>query len=84
MGMNSLKVRKEKLGLKFAKACVKNEKLSDMFPRTSRKHSMDKKGEEVFHVHCAKTERLRKAVIVSMQNSVKQINRNILNRISNQ
>ena len=33
MNMDSLEERREKLCLKFAKACVRNEKLSDIFPR---------------------------------------------------
>ena len=86
MGMDSLEVRREKLCLKFAKACVKNEKLSDMFPRANKKHSMNKRGKEVFHVKSAKTERLRKSAIVSMQKLLnKDVSgkRNVQKRISN-
>ena len=38
MKMDSLEVRRENLCLQFAKACVRNEKLSDMFPRNSKNH----------------------------------------------
>ena len=57
-----------------------------MFPRTSKKHSMDKRGREVFHVQRAKTERLRKSAIVSMQKLLnKDVSgkRNVQKRISN-
>ena len=36
-----------------------------MFPRANKKHSMNKRGKEVFHVKSAKTERMK--AIVSMQ-----------------
>ena len=86
MNMDSLEVRRENLCLKFAKACVKNEKLSDMFPRNSKNHLMEKRGREKFYVKKAKTERLRKSAIVNMQNllnkDVKE-KRDTLNKISN-
>ena len=66
--MDSLEVRRENLCLKFAKACVRNEKLSDMFPRNSKNHLMEKRGREIFYVKRAKTERLRKSAVVNMQN----------------
>ena len=68
MNMDSLEVRRENLCLKFAKACVRNEKLSDMFPRNSKNHLMEKRGRETFYVKKAKTERLRKSAVVNMQN----------------
>ena len=43
MKIDSLEERREKLCLKFAKACVRNEKLSDIFPRNNKKHSMEKR-----------------------------------------
>ena len=57
-----------------------------MFPRTSKKHSMDKRGREVFHVQRATNERLRKSAIVSMQkllNKDVSDKRDMLKRISN-
>ena len=86
MEMDSLEVRREKLCLKFAKACVRNEKLSDMFPRTNKKHSMEKRGKEVFLVKRAHTERLRKSAIVNMQkllNKDVSERREVLKRVSN-
>ena len=86
MEMDSLEVRREKLCLKFAKACVKNEKLSDMFPRTNKKHLMEKREKQVFLVKSEKTERLRKSAIVNMQkllNKDVSEKRKVLKRISN-
>ena len=67
MKIDSLEERREKLCLKFAKACVRNEKLSDIFPRNNKKHSMEKRDKEIFLVKRANTERLRNSEVVSMQ-----------------
>ena len=86
IGMETLEMRREKLCLKFAKACVDNQKLSDMFPRARKSHLMEKRKREVFLVKLARTERLKKSAVVNMQ---KQLNkelsekRDILERISN-
>ncbi len=86
IGMETLEMRREKLCLKFAKACVNNQKLSDMFPRAKKNHLMEKRKKEVFLVKLAKTERLKKSAVVNMQ---KQLNkelsekRDILEKISN-
>ena len=66
-GLETLEVRRQKLCLKFAKACISNDKFSDMFPRTKKDHSMEKRKKEVFLVKRAKTARLRKSAIVNMQ-----------------
>ena len=47
---------------------VRNEKLSDMFPRNHKNHLMKKRDREVFYVKRAKTERLRKSAVINMQN----------------
>ena len=65
--MDTLEVRRESLCLKFAKACVRNEKMSDMFPRNVKNHLMEKRGREVFYVRRANTERLRKSAVINMQ-----------------
>ncbi len=86
IGLETLEMRREKLCLKFAKACTRNDKLSDMFPRAKKDHSMEKRKKEVFMVKRAKTERLRKSALVNMQKSLnKELSekRDILKRISN-
>ena len=60
IGIDSLEQRREKLCLKFAKACVRHDKLSDMFPKSKKEHVMHKRGEDVFFVKMAKTERYKK------------------------
>ena len=86
IGMDSLEQRREKLCLKFAKACVRHEKLSDMFPKSNKMHLMDKREKEVYCVKRAKTERLRRSAIVNMQkllNNEASKKREILTKISN-
>ena len=53
IGIDSLEQRREKLCLKFAKACVRHDKLSDMFPKSKKEHVMNKRGEDVFFVKMA-------------------------------
>ena len=59
--------RREKLCLKFAKACFKNEKLNDMFPKSKKNHAMDKRQNEKFLIRNARTERLQRSAIIHMQ-----------------
>ena len=84
--MDSLEERREKLCLKFAKACLKNDKLSDIFPKNKKQHQMVKRGNETYQVKKAKTERLRKSAVVDMQKLLNKDaleKRNILRKISN-
>ena len=86
MKMDSLEERREKLCLKFAKACVRNEKLSDIFPRNNKQHSMEKRSKEIYCVRRAKTERMRKSAVIGMQkllNKDVMEKREILRKISN-
>ena len=86
MKMDSLEVRRENLCLKFAKVCVRNEKLSDIFPRNFKNHLMEKREREVFYVKKAKTERLKKSAVVNMQkllNKDVKEKRETLRKISN-
>ncbi len=67
MGIDSLEMRREKLCLKFAKACLNHEKLADLFPRSIKEHVMDKRVKEIYSIRSAKTERFRKSALISMQ-----------------
>ena len=58
MKIVSLETRREKLCFKFAKACLKNEKSYDMFPKNKKDHTMDKRQNEKFSIRKARTERL--------------------------
>ena len=65
--IDSLEERRQKICLKFAKQCLRNEKLKDMFPRTQSDHKMEKRYKEKYVVKKAMTERFKKSAIPSMQ-----------------
>ena len=65
--LQSLKIRREELCLKFARKCLKSEKTKHMFPVRNSEHEMKKRDEEKFFVQHAKTERLRKSALPFMQ-----------------
>ena len=65
--IDSLEERRQKICLKFAQQCLKNDKLRDMFPRSKSGHVMRKRNAEKFIVTKALTERFRKSAIPSMQ-----------------
>ena len=66
--MESLEDRRTRLCLKFAKNCLKNEKLKQLFPLSGKNHGMKTRLREKFKVHHANTERYRKSAIPYMQN----------------
>ena len=63
----TLEIRREKLCLKFAKECTRNEKLKDMFPLSFNDHNMDKRHLHKFKVNHAKTERYKLSSIPYLQ-----------------
>ena len=65
--LDTLEERREKLCLKFAKACVRHEKLSDMFPKQKNGHHMDMRHNDKFIVKKARTERLQRSAVLNMQ-----------------
>ena len=72
IGLDSLEERREKLCLKFAKQCLRHDKLKGLFPRHKRTHNMVKRSCEKYIVKKAKTERYRKSAIPSMQRLLNQ------------
>ena len=86
MKMDSLEMRRQNLCLKFAKQCIKNEKLKNMFPRSQNKHRMDKRSGEKFVVNKAFTERYRRSAIPNMQrllNNLEKEKKKIFRKIEN-
>ena len=63
-GMPTLKSRRNKLCLTFAKNCVRNNLTSDMFPRNS--NNVNTRQHETFYVPHAKTDRFAKSAIPYM------------------
>ena len=70
--LESLDMRRTRLCLKFAKNCLKNEKMKTLFPLASKRHNMDTRLKEKFKVHKAKTERYRRSSIPFLQNLLNQ------------
>ena len=65
--LTTLEARREKLCLKFAKACLKIDKLKDMFPLEVKDHNMEKRNIKKFKVNHAKTERYFQSSIPYLQ-----------------
>ena len=68
----SLKDRRNDLCLTFARKCLGNDKMKDLFPANNRTHSMIPQYFEHFQVIASKTERLKKSPIIFMQNLLNQ------------
>ena len=65
--MDTLEARRQKLNLKFAKGCLKIDKLCSMFPVNEMHHDMEKRNNERYKVNKAKTERYRQSSIPYLQ-----------------
>ncbi len=60
-------MRREKLCLKFAKACLRNEKVADMFPINKKDHATERRKNEKFVIRKAGTEGLQRSAVMHMQ-----------------
>ena len=65
--LESLIERRETLCLRFAKACLKTDEVSSMFPLNDVDYNIETIGREQFRVIMAHTERLRRSAIPHMQ-----------------
>ena len=70
--MESLYDRRERLGLKFAKKCLKQEKMSVMFPKNVSKSTVKIRNKELFYVNKANTERYKKSAIPFLQRKLNE------------
>ena len=66
LGLVTLEERREQMCLKFAKECLKLDKMKILFPRNESSHSMLKRNPEFYKVVKSQTERFRKSAIPSM------------------
>ena len=73
--LDSLEERREKLCLRFAKQCLRNEKLKSLFPKKVNNHLMEKRKGQKFVVTKALTERYRRSSIPSMQRLLNKTDR---------
>ena len=68
LDLETLKERREYLCLNFARKCLKNKKMKDLFPPNDSKHIMQQREPEHFKVLFARTNRFRESPIIYMQN----------------
>ena len=68
LDLYTLKDRREKLALVFARKCLKNPKIKNLFPPNNRTHIMIPRQIEHFQVVKAHTERFRQTPIIHMHN----------------
>ena len=52
--------------LNFAKKCLKNDKLKNMFSKKGKSHAMKKRGQELYKIKMIKTKRYKKSAIPYM------------------
>ena len=67
LDMESLKERRSKLCLKFAKKCLKIENFKKLFPHKKTKHDMKKRNVEKFLINNIVTERYKRSSIPAMK-----------------
>ena len=64
--MNTLNERRHDLSLKFAKSCLKNEKVTNFFPLNLKNHK-NTRNHESFKVNFAHRKRYKNSTIPTMQ-----------------
>ena len=67
LNIESLENRRKFLCLKFAKNCLKNEKLKDLFKHKKAKHLMKKRKEDKYEIKLAKTKRYKQSSLPYMR-----------------
>ena len=75
--MDTLEDRREFLSLKFAKKCLVNEKMKNMFPLNEKRHQMNTRKGEKYRVQYSNTDRLQKSAIPYIYKNYSIINENI-------
>ena len=73
--METLYERRERLGLNFAKKCLKNKRMSDMFPNNFNLSNISVRNKEKYHVNHANTERYKNSTIPYLQRKLNESNK---------
>ena len=66
LNIQTLNIRRKELCLRFAKNCLKNEKVRSMFPKHLSNHEMKKRNTKKFKTVLARTKRYQKSAIPYM------------------
>ena len=75
INLQTLEERRQILSLKFAKDCIKFDKLKDLFPENSKEHRMKTRHTEKYKVTYANNKRLQNSSIIYMQNLLNNDNK---------
>ena len=85
LGLQSLEERREAMCFKFAKQCLKIEKLRGLFPRRVSGHDMFKRDSDTFDIVKPKTSRYQLSAIPVMQkmlNNAEREKRQVLRKLN--
>ena len=67
LDLDNLVERRDKLCFEFAKKCLKNDKMKNLFRENNKVHQMKTRFEEFYEIDHAKTGRLMNSPIIYMQ-----------------
>ena len=67
LNIESLFDRREILCLEFAKKCLRNEKMKELFKENPKIHEMETRNKEKYEIIHARTSRFKKSSIIYMQ-----------------
>ena len=67
LGLQTLKLRRKTLTLRFIKRSLADGHFRDLFPRRKPEHTMTKRNRDFYKVTHANTERFRHSPIITMQ-----------------
>ena len=76
LNLQTLENRREMLCLKFAKNCLKNEKVKNLFPFKKSEHRMKKRNQNMFEIKRNRTERLQESALPYMRKLLNKEYRN--------
>ena len=85
LGLQSLEERRDTMSLKFAKQCLKIEKMRGLFPRRVSCHDMLKRDSDTFSLVKPKTSRYQLSAIPAMQkmlNNAERKKRQVLKKLN--
>ena len=68
LNLDKLHERRKKICLNFAKNCLKNDKVKDLFPKNDQTHKMNLRKQKKYKVKKIRTERYKKSALPYMQN----------------
>ena len=76
LNLDSLQIRRKKQCLKFAKDCLKHEKMKELFPLNVKNTQLKIRFKETYKVNKANTERYKQSAIPYLQNLLNEDEQN--------